>query len=48
MRIDHRIVKRTKAPNRLRSAKAPVMRAGVIAANISWNIANNMNGMVTA
>ena len=48
MRIDHRIVNRTNAPNRLRSAKAPVMSAGVIAANISWNIANNMNGMVAA
>ncbi len=48
MRIDQRIVKRTKEPNRLRSAKAPVMSAGVIAANISWNIANNMNGIVTA
>ena len=27
----------TNAANRLRSAKAPVMSAGVIAANISWN-----------
>src|SRR3954466_8668173 len=48
MRIDQRMVKRTNEPNRLRSANAPVMSAGVIAANISWNIANNMNGMVTA
>jgi hypothetical protein len=29
-------------------AKAPVMSAGVMAANISWNIANNMNGIVVA
>ncbi len=42
------MVNSTNAPKRLRSAKAPVMSAGVIAANISWNIANNMNGMVTA
>ena len=48
MKIDHRIVNRTNEPNRLRSAKAPVMRAGVIAANISWNDANRTNGMVTA
>ena len=39
---------RTNAPNRLRSAKAPVMRAGVIAANISWNAANSTNGTVVA
>ena len=48
MRIDHRIVNSTNEPKRLRSANAPVMSAGVIAANISWNIANNMNGIVTA
>ena len=30
MKIDHRIVKRTNEPNRLRSANAPVMSAGVI------------------
>ncbi len=42
------MVNRTNEPNRLRSAKAPVMSAGVIAANMSWNIANNMNGIVTA
>ena len=42
------MVKRTKEPKRLRSAKAPVMSAGVIAANISWNDANSTNGMVTA
>ena len=36
----------TKAANRLRSAKAPVMSAGVIAANISWKVANRTNGIV--
>jgi len=41
-------VNRTKAENRLRSAKAPVIRAGVMAANISWNAANSTNGTVTA
>ncbi len=48
MRIDHRTVNSTNEPKRLRSAKAPVISAGVIAANISWNIANNMNGIVVA
>src|SRR3954447_13718529 len=47
-RIDHRIVNSTNAPNRLRSANAPVMSAGVIAANISWNAANSTNGTVVA
>ena len=37
MKIDQRMVKSTKAPKRLRSAKAPVMSAGVMAANIRWN-----------
>ena len=32
----------------LRSANAPVMSAGVIAANISWNDANRTKGIVTA
>ncbi len=36
----------TNAPKRLRSAKAPVIRAGVIAANISWKAANSTNGTV--
>ena len=48
MKIDHRIVNSTNEPNRLRSANAPVMSAGVIAANISWNIANRTNGIVAA
>ena len=32
----------------MRSANAPVIRAGVIAANISWKAANRTNGIVTA
>ena len=47
-KIDHRMVKMTKLAKRFRSAKAPVMRAGVMAANISWNAANRMNGIVVA
>ena len=39
---------RTKALNRLRSAKAPVIRAGVIAANIIWKPAKSTNGTVVA
>src|SRR6187431_1665241 len=47
-RIDHRTVNRTNAPKRLRSANAPVMRAGVIAANISWKAAKSTKGTVVA
>ncbi len=32
--------------NRIRSAKAPVISAGVITANFNWNMANNINGTV--
>ncbi|MNL28810.1 hypothetical protein D3C87_1504720 [compost metagenome] len=32
--------------NRTRSANAPVISAGVIMANFSWNIANNTKGIV--
>ncbi|MNT50980.1 hypothetical protein D3C86_1828810 [compost metagenome] len=32
--------------NRIRSANAPVISAGVIIANFSWNIANKTNGIV--
>jgi hypothetical protein len=41
-------VNRTKDANRFRSAKAPVMSAGVIAANISWKAAKRTNGIVVA
>jgi hypothetical protein len=41
-------VKITKLAKRFRSAKAPVIRAGVIAANISWKAAKRTNGIVVA
>jgi hypothetical protein len=41
-------VKRTNDANLFRSANAPVMSAGVIAANMSWNAANRTNGTVVA
>ena len=37
-------MKSTKAPKRLRSAKAPLMSAGVMAANIIWKVAKSTNG----
>ena len=39
------MVKSTNAPKRLRSAKAPLMSAGVMAANIIWKVAKSTNGM---
>ena len=38
--VDHRSVKRQKAENLILSAKAPRMSAGVMTANIPWNIMN--------
>ena len=40
--------KRTKALKRLRSAKAPVMSAGVMTANIIWNTIKACAGTVGA
>ena len=40
------MVKTTNAANFLRSAKAPLMSAGVMAANIIWKVAKRTNGMV--
>jgi hypothetical protein len=37
-----------KVENFFRSAKAPVMRAGVMTANIIWNSMNTWWGMVAA
>src|SRR4051794_1165431 len=45
-KIDHSTVNTTNDAKRLRSANAPVISAGVIAANISWNEANRTNGIV--
>ncbi len=36
------------AQKRILSAKAPVIKAGVMMANLAWNKANNINGMVPA
>ena len=33
------------APNRTRSANAPMMSAGVMIAKVSWNMANTVSGM---
>ena len=41
--VTHRTTKTTKALNFIRSAKAPVTRAGVIMANIPWNAMNNIS-----
>jgi len=46
--LDPATVKSTKAPKRLRSAKAPLMSAGVMAANIIWNVAKRTKGMPLA
>ena len=40
------MVKTTNAAKRLRSAKAPLMSAGVMAANIIWKVAKRTKGMV--
>ena len=40
------MVKTTNAAKRLRSAKAPLMSAGVMAANIIWKVAKSTNGML--
>ena len=34
------------APNRMRSANAPTISAGVMIANVSWNITNTVSGIV--
>ena len=45
-RSDQAMVKTTKAAKRLRSANAPLMSAGVMAANIIWNVAKSTKGML--
>jgi hypothetical protein len=44
--VAHSKVKRRKAENFLRSAKVPVMSAGVMIANIIWKSMNAWCGMV--
>ena len=36
--VTHMVVNRTRVGNFIRSAKAPVMRAGVMMANMAWKI----------
>jgi hypothetical protein len=40
-----RVMKATQAENFIRSAIAPRIKAGVIMANIAWNIINTYSGM---
>ena len=47
-RTDHSTMKPTHAANRIRSATAPVMSAGVMIANVSWNATNARSGTPTA
>jgi hypothetical protein len=47
-RVAHASTKMMKVENFLRSAKAPVMRAGVITANIIWKSMKAWWGMVAA
>ncbi len=47
-RVVHSREKTRNAENFIRSAKAPVMSAGVITANIAWKIMNAWCGMVAA
>ena len=46
--IDHSVHSMSQPENFMRSANAPVMRAGVMMANISWNAMNTLDGMVGA
>src|SRR5918995_1043345 len=46
--VDHATANRTNALKRLRSAKAPVMSAGVMIANIIWKAMNARWGIVVA
>ena len=41
----HKIENHSIAVNRMRSAKPPTMSAGVMMANVSWNVANTVSGM---
>ena len=44
-RIDHSAMKPTHAANLMRSAIAPVISAGVMIANVSWNATNASGGI---
>src|SRR3954466_14222986 len=45
---DHSAMNTSIDENLMRSANAPVMSAGVMIANMSWNIMKTDSGMVTA
>jgi hypothetical protein len=46
-KVNHSTRKRSTAENFMRSAKAPTMRAGVIAAKVSWNTTKASSGITT-
>ena len=46
--IDHRVRNISQPENFIRSANAPVMRAGVMMANMIWNAMNTVAGIVGA
>ncbi len=48
MKVAHSRMKRRKALKRMRSAKAPVIRAGVMMANMSWKTMKAWCGIVAA
>ncbi len=45
--VTHRAMNTSTAENFMRSAKAPTIRAGVMAAKVSWNMANTSSGITT-
>jgi hypothetical protein len=47
-RSDHADMKISIAENFILSAKAPAIRAGVMIANVIWNMAYTVSGMVGA
>jgi hypothetical protein len=48
MNVDHKTTKIRRERNRILSAQAPMMSAGVIAANFNWNAKNNNSGIFGA
>ena len=45
MRVDHKTTKISSDLNRILSAHAPMISAGVIAANLSWKAKNRISGI---
>ena len=48
MRVDHKRTKISSDLKRIRSAQAPMISAGVIAANFSWKAKKRISGMPAA